>query len=68
MRKLEKEQIADQLRQYCELKGSQNKAASSLRGVSAATLSQMLNENWELITEEMWRNVAVQIGHDDRQW
>lgn len=28
----------------------------------------MLNGNWELITEEMWRNVAAQIGYDARQW
>ncbi len=58
----EKTQIAEELSKYCARMGSQNKAAASLTGVSAATISQMLNKNWELITPEMWRNVAAQIS------
>lgn len=68
MKTTEKQAIAARLKEYCENKGSQNKAAATLKGVSPATLSQMLNGNWELITEEMWRNVAAQIGYDARQW
>ncbi len=68
MKITEKQAIVQQLREYCELKGSQNKAAATIKGVSSATLSQVLNEKWELITDEMWRNIASQIGYDARKW
>lgn len=56
------------LRAYCDRYESQNKAAASMNGVSAATVSQMLNGNWDLIKNEMWRNVAAQIGYSDENW
>lgn len=68
MKTSEKELIKKHLAQYCELKGSQNKAANSLKAVSPATVSQILNNNWDLITDEMWRTVASQIGYDSREW
>lgn len=58
----QKQQIADQLRAYCEQKGSQNKAANSLNGVSSATVSKVLSGNWDTIADEMWRSIAGQIG------
>lgn len=42
----QKQQIADQLRAYCGQKGSQNKAANSLNGVSSATISKVLSGQW----------------------
>ena len=42
MRKTEKQAIADQLRIYADSKESRNAAAKTLRGVSAATLSQKI--------------------------
>ena len=39
-----------------------------MRGVSPATISQVLNNNWDLISEEMWRTIASQIGYDPRAW
>lgn len=68
MKQTEKEAIAAKLREYVESKESQNAAAKSLRGVSAATVSQILNGNWELISDDMWRTVANQTGYDPRQW
>ena len=59
MKDTEKQAIADLLKAYCDLKGSQNKAAASLNAVSAATISQIFNGNWELITDEMWRTIPV---------
>ena len=56
------------MRTYCERYESQNKAANSIKNVSAATISQMLNGNWELIKDDMWRNVAAQIGYKDEKW
>ena len=41
MQKDEKQQIAARLKDYCAQKGSQNKAANSMNGVSAATVSKV---------------------------
>lgn len=68
MKQTEKEAIAAKLRTYVDSKESQNAAAKSLRGVSAATVSQMLNGKWDLIADDMWRTVANQIGYDPRNW
>lgn len=65
----QKQQICDQLRAYCEQKGSQNKAANSLNGVSSATVSKVLAGNWDTIADEMWRSIAGQIGgHKAEGW
>ncbi len=58
----QKTQIADQLRAYCAQKGSQNKAANSLNGVSSATISKVLSGSWETIADDMWRSIAAQTG------
>ncbi|MCL2131276.1 MAG: AAA family ATPase [Lentimicrobiaceae bacterium] len=64
----EKLDIQARLQEYCQQKGSQNKAANSLNGVSAATISKLLNGEWELINEVMWRNIAAQIGVKQKTW
>lgn len=58
----QKQQICDQLRAYVEQKGSGNKAANSLNGVSSATISKVLTGKWETIADEMWRSIASQTG------
>ena len=68
MEAIKKENIVNALRTYCERYDSQNRAANSLKNVSSATISQMLNGNWELIKDEMWRNVAAQIGYKEERW
>lgn len=50
------------LAEFCKLKGSQKKASAMLKGVSTATISQVLNGKWESISDEMWRHTAAQIG------
>lgn len=64
----EKQRIQARLAEYVEQKGSQNKAARSLNEVSAATISQILSGNWELISDDMWRNIAHQVGYERRSW
>lgn len=64
----QKQQIADKLRSYCDRYESQNKASKSLSGVSSGTISQVLNGNWELISDEMFRNIAAQVGYSDSEW
>ena len=58
----QKQQICDQLRAYVEQKGSGNKAANSLNGVSSATISKVLTGKWETIADEMWRSIEAQTG------
>lgn len=68
MENTRKEQITGALEAYCARFESQNKAANSLKGVSAATITQILSRNWELVADRMWRNVASQTGFVDREW
>ena len=68
MNDIQKTKISGRLREYCDRYESQNRAANSLKGVSSATVSQMLNGKWDLITDEMWRKVSAQIGFDESEW
>lgn len=61
MEQKEKERIAEALRVYVGRYPSQNKAAASLTGVSAATVSAILKGNHNVISEEMWRNIDKQV-------
>ncbi len=63
-----KQQIAIQLSKYVDNIGSQNKAVKTLKDVSIATLSNILNDKWESISPEMWRNIAKQIGFNSDGW
>lgn len=66
--KIDKKGIVEALKAYTEQKGGQNKAANSIKGVSPATLSQMISGNWEHISDEMWRKVAKAIGYGAKVW
>lgn len=58
--------IVDRLAQYVERKGSINKAARSLQGVSSATISKMLSGKTEDISDDMWRSVSSKIATTDQ--
>jgi len=62
------QRITAKLRNYVLRYESQNKAANSLKGVSSATVSLILNGKTDHITPEMWRNIATQIGYKDENW
>lgn len=57
-----KKGISENLRAYVSRYPSQNKAVNSLKGVSAATVSCILNEKWDLISDDMWMNIQSQIA------
>lgn len=58
----EKTEIKEAVKAYRNLKGlSQNKLATQI-GISSATLSQMENDNWQDIKEEMWRKVWNKVS------
>ena len=67
MEQIKKQQIANALQKYAERYESQNKAAVAI-GVSSATVSQIINGNWELIKDEMWRTVASAINFKSEKW
>jgi hypothetical protein len=58
----DKDAIRDSLRVYCGKYRSQNKAAESLKGVSAGTVSTILNGKYETVSDEMFRNISAQIA------
>ena len=62
MNEKQKEQIREALRLYVMKYPSQNKAAASLDGTSAGTVSSVLSGKWENISEDMWRKVSDQVG------
>jgi len=67
MNSTQKETIKEALKNYCAQQGSQNAAAKTLNNVSAATISQILQGNWDNIAATMWRRIAKQIGVND-EW
>lgn len=58
----QKEQIRERLAEYVKRYPSQNKAANSLKGTSAGTISSILNGKWDLISDEMWMRVSSQLS------
>ena len=62
MNEKQKEQIREALRLYVLKYKSQNKAAASLDGTSAGTVSTILSGKWENISDEMWKKIGSQVG------
>lgn len=64
-----KKQIAADLGHYVQniAGGSANKASKMLKNVSNGYISLMLNENWDNISDDAWRNVQKQVCNTD-QW
>ena len=61
MDKEQKERIRERLEAYVKRYPSQNKAANSLKGTSAGTISAILNGKWDLISDEMWMKLSSQL-------
>ena len=68
MQQSEKKKIVDLLAIYIKNKGSQNKAAHSLKGVSSAVISHLINGNWEPYADDMFRKIGNQIGYNSQNW
>lgn len=62
-----KQQIKELTARRIALAGSQNKYARSL-DVSPATLSYLMNDEWDKISAEMWRRFAQACGFKDESW
>lgn len=60
----EKQQIALDLHNFVEKRagGSRNKASKMLHKVSISYISQMLNNKWDAISDDAWRNLQKQVS------
>lgn len=63
-----KERIANAIPMYLTTKGISQKHFSKTIGVSDALISQIKNKNWDNITFEKWRLVAVAMGLELSDW
>lgn len=70
MKENEKIAICEALKRYVAKYPSQNKAAASLNGTSAGTVSTILSGAWDKISDEMWRKIAAQVHAfvDSGEW
>ena len=66
--KQDKDAIRDALIGYCGNYPSQNRAAESMKGVSAATVSQIINSKYTSISDDMFTRIAAQIGYSLDRW
>lgn len=64
---MEREKIIKALSELVERKGSQDKAAKSLKGVSSATISLILSGRGDEVRERMWQNIESQLDCR-REW
>lgn len=60
----EKDAIRENLRAYVAKYPSQNKAVGSLKNTSVGTVSSIVNGKYDNISDEMFRNIAAQVGSD----
>jgi hypothetical protein len=64
----QKRQVRDALIRYAGNFHTQSEAAESLQGISASTISQVKNNNWELLSERLWHHIARQVGFYCGEW
>ena len=67
MTNLQKSEIVSAIHKEKDRLGSYAKVATKC-SVSTATISQMVNENWDLIKPELWLKVANELGYDNSEW
>ncbi len=63
-----KEEIVEKLKIHIQRIGSQNAAANSLKGVSSAVISHALNNKWNHIRDEKWRQMNAQLDCPTGEW
>jgi len=62
----QKKEITKMLKQRIGEFSSQKRAIAMLTDVSEATVINVLKENWESISDNMWRNIGKQVGFNTR--
>lgn len=67
MTKLQKQTIVQLINREKNRLGSYARVSTKV-GVSTGTVSQMVNNNWELIKDEMWIMVGNALGYSASDW
>ena len=67
MTNLQKNEIVQLIETEKNRLGSYAKVATKCE-VSTATISQMVNHNWDLIKPELWSKAGFALGFDDSEW
>lgn len=60
--------IKEHLQKYCSGYESNRKASATLKDVSPGTISQILNDKWDLISDKMWLNISKQVCPNKDNW
>jgi Cdc6-like AAA superfamily ATPase len=68
MQNAQKLTVKQALTDYISTFPSQNKAANSLKDVSSAIISHVLNDKWDQISDEMWTKISNQVGLNRKEW
>lgn len=63
-----KNNIREALIAYCGNYPSQNRAAETLQGVSGAVVSQIVNNKYSTISDDMFMRISAQIGYSFDYW
>ena len=61
----QKEKTRERLARYVQRYPSLNMAAASLKDISSATVSNILQRKWSLISEKMWLRLEAQLARND---
>ena len=64
----EKQMVRNALMRYVSGFPTQGMAAESLQGISAPVISNVKNDNWEAVSEQMWHNLAKLDGYYSPGW
>lgn len=67
MANIQKNEIVQTIQEEKKRLGSYMRVATKV-GVSEATISQMINGNWDNIKGTMWQKVATQLGMNAKHW
>ena len=63
----QKNDIKQLVQESIDIFGGQ-RAVATKAGVSPATISQIANDNWDLISNEMFHRVGLSLGYQDDAW
>ena len=58
----QKKRVREALLRFTSNFETQVQAAASLEGISSSTISLVKNNNWDLLSDRLWHNIARQVG------
>jgi DNA transposition AAA+ family ATPase len=62
----QKTDVQNLLKDFVSTFNSQKQASAHLKNCSEATIINILHNNWQSVSDDMWRNVGKQVGWSNR--